>query len=603
MVSRLLNKNYNISTRNILNFFYYLKNEGVLSAFQRSTDFLKQTFFKDRLYSEWINSYEKNTIDNTCDNIVSGTLFSIIVPVFNTNVRYLNEMFESVLKQTYCHWELCIADGNSNQEVRSLLLSWKDKEPRVLITLLDRNLGIAENSNVALTLATGDFVVFLDHDDVLAPHALCELAKAVAQYPEVDFIYSDEDKLSEDSKRRFHPHFKPDWSPDTFRSYNYICHLTAIKNSLLERIGFFREGFEGSQDYDLFLRATESAAGIVHIPEILYHWRATNTSTSINPSSKSFRCESGKKALAEHLSRIGIKGQVSIGATVNTYRISYQNLNAKVSIIIPNKNHFDDLSRCINSILKRSTYTSYEIIVIDNGSTQTELLDYYNVLLSEPNIRIVSWKAEFNYSSINNYGASIANGDYLLFLNNDTLVINDDWIERMLEHAGRSTVGAVGAKLYYGDGSIQHAGIIVGINGTAGHAHRYFPMGSTGYMERLKIIQNVSAVTGACMLIRTSIFNQVGGFDEAYQVALGDIDLCMKIRSCGYLIVWTPYAELYHYESRSRGKEDTTEKKQRLCKESKLFHCRWSDIFKTGDPYYNKNLTLQKEDFSLNIYE
>lgn len=599
MFSGILRNKFNISFRNLFNAAYYLKNEGFVKTCQRTADFFNQVFCKDRLYAKWINTYEKNMLSPICDCGDSNAVISIVVPVYNTDLRYLNEMFESVLAQTYCHWELCIADGNSYQEVRSLLLIWQDREPRVRVKLLDKNLGIAENSNAAISLATGDFIAFLDHDDTLAPHALCELVKVISRYPEADFIYSDEDKLSEDGKRRFYPHFKPDWSPDTLRSCNYVCHFTAIKRTLLEKTGMFRAGFEGSQDYDLFLRATERAAKIVHIPRVLYHWRATESSTSINPSSKSYAHESGKKALSEHLTRIGIEGRVDCGATVNTYKISYAPVVEKVSIIIPNKDHYDDLSRCISSILGKSTYNNYEIIIVDNGSTQTTLFDYYKNISSEPKIKIVYWNADFNFSSINNYGVSAADGSYLLFLNNDTLVVSEDWIERMLEHAARNGVGAVGAKLYYGDGSIQHAGVVVGMTGIAGHAHRFFPRHSSGYMERLKTVQNVSAVTGACLLVGRSVFNQVGGFDEAYRVAYGDIDMCLKIRACGYLIIWTPYAELYHYESRSRGAEDTPEKQRRLSNESRLFNSRWQSVIDAGDPYYNNNLTLLKEDFSL----
>lgn len=593
---------YNISFRNIYNLIFYLKNEGIVRTGHRVVEFLTQVFFKDQLYDRWIQLHESNANDVICDYNDNVINISIVVPVYNCNIRYLSEMLESVRCQTYHHWELCIADGNSNDDVRSLLLAWQKNEPRARVIFLDENLGITGNSNAALSMAQGDFVAFLDHDDTLAPNALCELVKAITLHPDTDFIYSDEDKLTENSQKRFHPHFKPDWSPDTFRSYNYICHFTAIKRALLSDIGFFREGFEGSQDYDLFLRASERAVKIVHIPLILYHWRAIATSTSINPYSKSYAYDSGKNALTEHLVRMGTNGRVWSGATVNTYRITYELDNAKVSIIIPNKDHVSDLKRCINSILQKTKYANYEIIIIDNGSTQVELMNYYNKIISDDKIKVFNWYEEFNYSSINNYGASIADGSYLLFLNNDTEVVNQDWIDRMVEHAGRPEVGAVGAKLYYKDGSIQHAGIVVGINGMAGHAHRYFPMNSSGYMDRLKIIHNVSAVTGACLLVRTSVFNQVGGFDEAYQVAMGDVDLCMKIRACGFLIVWTPFAELYHYESSSRGADDSIEKQQRLEKEITRLNHLWDDIFRDGDPYYNRNLTLDKEDFSLRLY-
>ncbi len=592
-----------MSFRNIFNAFKYLRSEGFLSTFSRTVEFLNQVFLKDKLYNKWIDQTELHSSFNN-DSVhlrVKNIKISLIVPVYNTNIRYLKEMLSSVVNQSYPNWELCIADGGSREDVRELLESWMLKDQRIKVEFLGTNLGIAGNSNAGIIMATGDYVAFLDHDDTLAPCALFEIVRSVTMHPDSDFIYSDEDKLSEDGRRRFYPHFKPDFSPDMLRSCNYICHFTAIKRSLLDEVGLFRKGFEGSQDYDLFLRSTEKAKQVVHIPKILYHWRASKNSTSINRSSKNYASESGIKALSEHINRIGLKASVKGGFVLNTFKISYHFPQEKVSIIIPNRDHYDDLSRCIRSICDKSSYANYEIIVVDNGSVQRKLLDYYEHISRDDRIKIATWNQKFNYSELNNYGALHAVGSYLLFLNNDTVVINTDWIERMLEHACRPGVGAVGAKLYYPDGSIQHAGIILGIGGVAGHSHEFYSGKASGYMDRLKIVQNLSAVTGACMMIPKAIYKQVNGFDEAYQVAYGDVDLCLKLRKLGYLVVWTPYAELYHFESKSRGPEDTPEKLERFINEIMLFNTKWADVAINCDPYYNPNLTKLRKDFSINL--
>jgi GT2 family glycosyltransferase len=525
---------------------------------------------------------------------------SIITPAYNTPEQFLIDMIESVLEQTYSNWELCIADGNSNENyVKELLQSYANKDKRIKIKLLTENKGIAGNSNEALSLATGDFITLLDHDDTLTPFALFEIVKVINDHS-VDFIYSDEDKITEDGKRRFDRHFKPDWSQDTLRSYNYPIHVSVFRKEIIEQIGGFREGFEGSQDYDLILRATEKAKKIIHIPQVLYHWRSSINSTAGHIKAKLYACDSAKKALEEHLKRTGLKGEVKDGLCLSTYQITYDiTKNPKISIIIPNKDHYKDLDKCINSIINKSSYRNFEIIIVENGSKEENTFKFYKELKERENVKIIEWNKSFNYAAINNFAVNHSEGEILLFLNNDMEIINPDWLERMLEHVIRKEIGAAGAKLYYPDNTIQHGGVIIGIQGAAGHAHKNFNRNNSGYFARLMIIQNLSAVTAACLMMRKEVFREIEGFDERYTVAFNDVDLCLKLREKNYLIIWTPYAELYHYESETRGLEDTPEKQERAKKEVDLLKLKWKGIFEKGDPYYNPNLTLDKEDFSL----
>ncbi len=513
-------------------------------------------------------------------------------------------MIESVRAQTYPYWELCIAEGGSKSpQVRSILRSYLEQETRIKVIFLEENLGIAGNTNAALKLARGEFVAFLDHDDLLAPFALFEVVKLLNEDPEIDFIYSDEDKITPDGERHS-PFFKPDFSPDLLRSVNYICHLVVIRKRILEEIGGLRSEFEGAQDYDLVLRVTEKTSRIRHIPKILYHWREHPLSTAQRPQSKKYAYESGRKALEEHLKRIGRRGQVyPIQNLPGTYRVKYD-LHRKplVSILIPNKDNLILLKTCIESIVQKSTYRNFEVIIIENNSTSEEIFDYYKKLTqSYPFVKVETWEGNFNWSAINNWGVARSRGDVLLFLNNDTEVINPDWLESMLEHLQWKEVGVVGAKLYYPDNTIQHAGVIVGLSGVAGHSHKYYPRDHPGYFGRLLCIQNLSAVTGACMMVKRRVFEEVGGFEERLPVAFNDVDFCLKVRQRGYLIVWTPFAELYHHESKTRGAEDTPSKQARFLREIEYFRRKWKDFLDRGDPYYNINLTLNREDFSLNL--
>jgi len=446
-------------------------------------------------------------------------------------------------------------------------------------------------------MATGDYIALFDHDDFLHPSALFRNYEAIKAQG-ADFLYSDEDTFHETIDDAYNPHHKPDFSPDYLRAVNYICHLTVFSRELYEKVGGFRSEFDGSQDYDIILRLTEQAKKIVHIPQVLYYWRAHEQSTAQDIHAKDYCMVSAKKALAEHLERIGLKGTVEDAAVLSWYRMRYEiEGNPKVSIIIPNKDHIDLLKRCIDSIKQVSTYQNFEIIVVENNSENQSTFAYYDSLKGDEKIKVVVWEDEFNYSAINNFGATFATGDYVLLLNNDMEVLAPDWLQEMLMFAQREDVGAVGAKLYYPDDTIQHAGVILGIGGVAGHSHKYYKRGDHGYFARLQVAQNLSAVTAACMLMPKKVFDEVGGLDARYKVAFNDVDLCMRIRKAGYLIIYTPYAELYHYESVSRGSEDTPEKVARFNGEVQLFMENWGAELEAGDPYYNKNLSLIYEDF------
>ncbi|MBF0489410.1 MAG: glycosyltransferase family 2 protein [Candidatus Omnitrophica bacterium] len=526
---------------------------------------------------------------------------SIVVPTFNTPKRMLMDMMSSVMSQTYSHWELCIADGSDKDHtyVRDVLQQFANKDKRIKLTFLESNKGIAKNSNEAISLASGGFVAFLDHDDVLSPEALFHIVDVINKESDVDFIYSDEDHISEDGKMRLLPFFKPDFSPDLLRSHNYITHFLVLKISLGQSCGWFRDGFDGAQDYDLVLRASEKAAKIVHIPKILYHWRDHSNSTSKNLKSKPYAHQAGEKALQEHLERVGLKAKVENSGYPFRYRTRYSlSKEPLVSIIIPNKDEGATLKKCIHSIVETSTYKNIEILIVENGSSQKSTFELYSSLQMNKKIRVIEWNYPFNFSGLNNFAVNKARGEVILLLNNDTEAINPDWIENMLEYALRPDVGAVGAKLYYPDGTIQHGGVIIGLGGLAGHSHKNFSKDEGGYYGRLEIVQNLSAVTAACLMMRKSIFIEVGGFDETLAVAFNDVDLCLNMRNKGYLIVWTPYAKLYHFESKTRGYEDTLEKMERFEKEKHIIMNRWSEILLKGDPYYNPNLTLDREDFS-----
>jgi GT2 family glycosyltransferase len=552
-------------------------------------------------YRRWIAKHEADAAElkrQRGHKFSRSPKLSIVVPVYNPPAEYLEAMIESVKQQTYANWELCLADASPKEYVRPILEKAAASDSRIKVKFLESNGGIVGNSNAAAALATGNFIGLLDHDDTLAPFALHEMIAALNENPDADFLYSDEDKLDLHGDR-VEPNFKPDWSPETLRSRNYICHFTVLKKSLYDAIGGFRAGFDGSQDYDLVLRASEAARQIVHVPKVLYHWRMHAASTAFSKGTKNYAYDAGKKAVSEHLGRLGIDGSVHDGPILGTYQVVYHlRTQPLVSIIIPNKDQVALLSRCIESLAK-SSYANYEVVIVENGSQLPETHAYYRELTKQPHIRIVEWTRPFNYASVNNFAAAQAKGELLLFLNNDTEAINPDWLEAMVKLAVQPGVGAVGAKLYYADDTIQHAGIVIGMGGVAGHSHLFYPRQAQGYMQRLRITQNVAAVTAACLLMPRSVFQEVGGFDEGFVLAFNDVDLCLAVLKAGHRIVWTPDAELYHLESKTRGYEDTAEKQARFKREYDLFHLKWSGFLKSGDPYYSPHFRLDRPDFAL----
>lgn len=523
-------------------------------------------------------------------------LVSIVVPTYNTDKGMLEEMICSVLDQTYDRVELCIADGGSSVPYMEEIF----KRNGVRYTMLGENRGIAGNSNAALALARGEYVGLLDHDDMLASDAVFEMVKAMNEHGQPDILYSDEDKFEKELTKRYDPNFKPDWSPDMMRSTNYICHFFMAKRELLEQVGGFAAGYDGSQDYDLFLRLTERTDKIFHVRKVLYHWRSHPGSVAQNMSAKTYAYTAGQKAIEDHLQRVGLKGEVEMTAVPGFYRVRYEIIGQpKVSILIPNCDHMEDLKLCLDSILQKTTYPNFEIVIIENNSKNPETFAYYDSL-RDPKIRVLRWEHAFNYSAINNFGVRETDGEYVLLLNNDTEIITPDWIEGMLGLCQREDVGSVGAKLYFPDDTIQHCGVIVGYGGVGGHMFAGLNRGDLGYMYRTHIIQNLSAVTAACMLVKRSVYEQVGGLDEGYQVAFNDVDFCMKITTAGYRIVLTPEVELYHNESKSRGKDDTLEKARRFQSEVNRFRKKWPQILKDGDPYYNPSFSYYYGMFALN---
>ena len=582
----------------------YLQYNGVRAFMQKSLKKVVNTKDRSLPYSKWIQRHlpsPKDLEEQKKYQFLYRPKISIVIPLYRTPEKYLDAMIDSVLNQSYSNWELCLSDGSGeNSPLTELLKQYEKKDSRIKVAYNNRQLHIAENTNEAIKIATGDFIAFSDHDDLLTPDALFHVAKAVNENMELEVLYSDEDKVSAGEKF-MQPHMKPDFNIDLLRTVNYICHLFVVKKTMIDKVGMLRPEFDGAQDYDFILRCVEATDRIYHIPRILYHWRFFEGSTAENPESKLYAFEAGKRAIEAHYERVGIHAEVVQGEFLGLYRTKYiRDYDPLVSILIPNKDHTDDLDRCIRSIEEKSTYHNYEYIIIENNSDQEETFAYYKKLEEEnPKVHVVYWDGEFNYSAINNYGASFAKGEYLLLLNNDVEVINADWLEEMLGYCMREDVGIVGARLYYPDDTIQHAGVVIGFGGIAGHAFVQQKRGTTGYCHRIICAQDYSAVTAACMMVKKSVFEDVGGLTEELKVAFNDVDFCMKVRQAGKLVVYNPYAELYHYESKSRGLEDTPEKVARFNNEIKIFSERWPEILKNGDPYYNPNLTLKSQDFSL----
>ncbi len=533
-------------------------------------------------------------------NFAKKPLISIITPVYNVEPKWLEKAIKSVEAQWYSNWELCIVDDcSTNIETKEYLKSINN--PKIKIKFLDKNLNISGASNEALKMASGEYISLLDNDDELTPNALYEMVKEINR-SSADFIYSDEDFIDTDGVCS-NPHYKPDFSPDLLLSHNYITHLTCFKKELLDSAGWFKSQFDGAQDYELFLRMTEKANKISHIPKILYHWRMIEGSTSANSEAKPEAMRRAKMALEETLKRRGIDAKVEYGNINHYFRVRYTiKDNPLVSIIIPFKDKPELLDMCVNSILQKSSYINYEIIGVSNNSKDEATFEKMKELeKKDPRVKFYEYNIEFNYAKINNYAVeNFAKGEHILLLNNDIEVINSDWIEAMLEHSQREEVGCVGAKLYYPNDTIQHAGIIIGLGGYAGHSHKHLPRDFNGYFNRLMVVQNVSAITAACLMIKRGIYSEVDGMDEVkFKVAYNDVDFCLRVRERGYLNIFTPYTQLYHHESISRGYETTPEKIARFQREKDALFERHKEILTNGDPYYNPNLCHDKEDFSI----
>ncbi len=562
----------------------------------------KRTIKKNQyLYFQRREEEKKNKNDeikNEIKNFKYKPKISIIVPTWNTQKDILKQTISSVCNQLYPNWELCIADGNSKSEIKNILMKYEQQDKRIKLKLLNENKGISENSNQALSLATGEFIGLLDHDDELTNDALYEVVKLLQKHSDADLIYSDEDKIDLKGKR-LDFFFKPDWSPDLLLSQNYVSHFGIYRKKIVDKINGFRKGYEGSQDYDLILRFSEQTNNIYHIPEILYHWKVIPGSVASNPNAKGYAYIIAKKALKDAMERRKIPIEcIEYVRYPGHYRIKYKIIeNNKVSIIIPTKDNQKLLKKCINSILQKTEYENYEILIINNQSKKYETLEYFREIEDNARIRIINYNKPFNYSAMNNYAVKFVKGTYILFLNDDTEIISNKWINAMMEHCQKKNVGAVGAKLLYANNTIQHAGVILGIGGVAGHSHKFIPNDFNGYFLKPHLVQNVSALTGACLMIKKSLFKEVNGFDEKnLPISLNDIDLCLKIRRKGYLIVYTPFAELYHHESVSRGYDMNPQ----IIREIEFMKSKWKKNIKR-DPYYNPNLSLDKEDFSFRL--
>lgn len=585
----------------------YIRRNGLISTYRRlKMDQAPGKSVQD--YQVWISKNENwdvEAIQKEIQNFKYQPTISILMPVYNVEQNWLEKCIQSVQNQFYPNWELCMADDCSTDEsVRPTLEKYAKSDERIKVVFRSENGHISRATNSALEIATGEFVALLDNDDELAPIAFYEVVKALNENPELDLIYSDEDKIDMQGNR-FDPAFKPDWSPDLLLGTNYISHLGVYRRSIMNEIGGFRPGFEGSQDYDLVLRFTEktTAQRIHHIPKVLYYWRILPTSTAADQSTKGYAFEAGLKAVQEALVRRGIKGTAHHAAGNGLYDVEYEVLSTDlVSIIIPTRDGYDDMLRCLNSIVAKTSYPNYEIIVADNGSTDERMEKLYAKFKGQlgERFRVESIDIPFNYSRINNLAAQKAKGKYLLFLNNDTEVITPGWITKMVSFAQFERIGMVGAKLYYPNQTIQHAGVIVGLGGAAGHCHHTYPKGDFGYFGKLEINVNYLAVTAACCMIRKADFEQLGGFEEKLTVAFNDVDLCLREYEAGHDNVWLHGVELYHYESQTRGYENTPEKKARFDQETKFMEDRWGKYI-ANDPFYNPNLSRVGGHFGIRL--
>ena len=581
-----------------------LKEEGVCPVLRRAVGFIRRRFFgKKARYLPKKQVLQQQRQE--CERNIPGPTISVCVPLYNTPERFLKQLLDSMVNQTSPNWQLCLADASDTVHQPKIAQMVQQMEQRaqgkIAYTVIP-NLGISANTNAAAALATGEYLALADHDDILAPHAIYTMQKAIAKTG-AKFLYSDEALFTKRMEKPMVGHFKPDYAPDYLLCCNYICHLAVFDRQLFCNVGGERPECDGSQDHDLFLRLLEQLqpSQIVHVPQVLYYWRVHSGSTSGGVQAKPYVAKAAKKAIQEHIQRTGQQGQVRDGLFPSTYKVDWVIEDEPlVSILIPNKDHIQDLDKCLQSIYQKTTWQKFEVIVIENNSTQPETAAYYKELPQKyPNSQVVYYQGGFNFSAINNFGRTFAKGDYLLLLNNDVEVINGEWLTEMLMQASRPGAAICGAMLYYPDDTIQHAGIVTGLGGYAGHSHKYRKAGGSGYMFRLATVQDFSAVTAACLLVRANVYDEVGGLDEAFQVAFNDVDFCLRVRDAGYRIVWTPYAQLYHYESKSRGNDEKDKaKKERFAGEQKRLTDRFTKQGLTHDPYYNPSLTLDREDFS-----
>lgn len=585
--------------------FKYMAKNGISHTIQRAKI---EKLRNQASYPNWLARNEVLDIEAMTQEIATfhyQPKISIAMPVYNVEEKWLRLCIDSILNQVYTNWELCMADdASTDPNVKKILTEYQQLDERIQVVFREQNGHISEATNSALAIATGEFVALLDNDDELAINAFYEVVKVLNENPELDLIYSDEDKIDMDGNRS-DPAFKPDWSPDLLLGTNYISHLGVYRRSILEEIGGFRKGYEGSQDYDLVLRFTEKTTKerITHIPKVLYYWRMLPTSTAVDQGSKGYAFEAGLRAVQDALVRRGINGHATHGAANGLYDVYYDIESEKlVSIIIPTKNGYKDVQRCVSSIIEKTTYQNYEIIMADNGSTDPKMHELYAEFEQQLPGRffVESIDIPFNFSTINNRAAKKAHGEYLLFLNNDTEVITENWLTLMVSFAQQERIGCVGAKLLYPNNTVQHAGVILGLGGVAGHGHYGYPHGDLGYFGRLAINVNYSAVTAACLLMKKADFDAVGGFEEAFTVAFNDVDLCLKVQALGRDNVWLHEAELYHFESQTRGYDDKGKKKKRFEQEKVMMEEKWGPLIE-NDPFYNPNLTRDIPNFSLRI--
>lgn len=561
-------------------------------------------------YPQWIAQNELSAHEaekyyaDRLSALPSKPLFSVLMPVYNSDHELLLQAIQSVRDQYYDNWELCIIDDASTDPALFEMLGGLSREDnRIRVSRRAENGHICRATNDAFAMSSGQWIALLDHDDLLAPNALAEVVLAIESAPDARLIYSDEDKVDAVGNERFAPHFKPDYSPELLRSQNYINHLSVFERSLIEEAGGWRVGFEGSQDHDLLLRAIEKCGSrsVVHIPRILYHWRAAEGSTAAEIDNKGYAVDAGIRAIRDHVERIGMDAVVEQAPGLPFYRVrpKLEGEQPSVSIIIPTRDRVELLKNCLTGVLEETDYTNMEVIVVDNNSEQSETLNYLSKISADDRVRVLRDAADFNFSALNNKAVRTANGEIIVMLNNDIEVIEGNWLTEMVSWAVLPEVGCVGAKLLYGDGLVQHAGVVLGIGGVAGHSHKRYNGSDHGYFGRLQLVQNYSAVTAASLAVRKSTYEKVGGLDEKnLAIAFNDVDFCLKVQQAGYRNVWTPYAELYHLESHSRGAEDTPEKQARFLREVKFMQNKWGAVLQR-DPYYSPNLTLSREDFSL----